>query len=204
MKVKLQGGPVTSMDLDVAKNPFLGSPLYELEKNYIFEYLPSVKIHGKDFYVVKFEPKNGADHIMYKGKIYIEKSSYAIGKVEFSLCNNNLSSSHDLFLKSKPSDTDFKMIQANYVVNYREYGNKWYLDYTTSDVSFYLKRANETPEYYSVNSQLAVTSLIAEEFKLDKKELLKSTDILSDMVQDIKMASDWDIYNLIMLLAINY
>jgi hypothetical protein len=97
------------------------------------------------------------------------------------------------------------MVSADYVVNYREYDNKWYFDYSTSNVTFnILNKLESTYDVYNINSQLAVTNLVADGFTIDKKDMLKSTDILADKIGDYKIASEWDVYNLIMLLAINY
>ena len=51
---------------------------------------------------------------------------------------------------------------------------------------------------------MAVTTLIADNFTIDKKDMLKSKDVLTDKVLDHKIASEWDIYNLIMLMAANF
>jgi hypothetical protein len=160
---------------------------------------------GRPFYVVAFDQKIKDEETLYNGKIYIDSKSSAIGKIEFSMNVENNTDSYKLFLKSKPKKSTVNMMSANYVVNYREYNGQWYLDYTTSDITFYLEKNKKEPaDIYTISSQLAVTSLIAEKFSIDKKDLLKSTDVLADKIGDFKVASEWDIYNLIMLLAINY
>ncbi|MPM38238.1 hypothetical protein SDC9_84867 [bioreactor metagenome] len=59
-------------------------------------------------------------------------------------------------------------------------------------------------DIYNVSTQMAVTTLIADNFTIDKKDMLKSKDVLTDKVLDHKIASEWDIYNLIMLMAANF
>ncbi|PKP06357.1 MAG: hypothetical protein CVU10_01970 [Bacteroidetes bacterium HGW-Bacteroidetes-5] len=203
--IKLQGGPVTSLQLDVIKYPFLGSDIYNIGDNYDFEFSKPTEIAGKKFYVVNFNQKYADGEMLFRGKLYIESQSLAIAKVEYSMNVENRGWAYTRFFKSRPKHSDVKMISADYVVNYREYDNKWYFDYSTSNITFnILNKVESTYDVYNVNSQLAVTNLVAEGFTIDKKDLLKSTDILADKIGDYKIASEWDVYNLIMLLAINY
>lgn len=205
LMIKLQGGPVTALQLDVIKYPFLGSEIHNLTNYYDFDYSTPQELNGKMFYVVNFNQKYSNGEMLFRGKIFIEPVSLAIAKVEYSMNVERRGYAYEKFMKRKPKDCDVHMISASYVVNYKQYNNKWYFDYSTSDISFYLsKDSKSVPNVYTVSSQMAVTNLLADGIHIDKKEMLKSTDILSDMVKDFKVASDWDIYNLIMLLAINY
>ncbi len=202
--IKLQGGPLSALKLDVVKYPFLGSDIYNITDNYEFSYDTPVKIDSKEFYVVNFNQKYSDGDMLFRGKIFIESNSLAIGKIEFSMNVEKRGWAYTKFLKNKPKHSDVKMVSAEYVVNYKEYDNKWYYDYSTSSVAFNIyNREDSSYDTYTVNSQLAVTNLVAEEFTISKKDLLKSTDILANKIGDIKVASDWDIYNLIMMLAIN-
>lgn len=203
--VKLQGGPVTALELDLVKHPFLGCEKHNIGDYYEFEYSKPVNMYGKNFYVVNFKQKYADGEMLFRGKLFIDAKSLAIAKAEYSMNVEKREYAYTRFLKSKPKHSDVKMIAADYVVNYREYNNKWYFDYSTSNVTFnILNKLESTYDIYNLNSQLAVTNLIAENFSIDKKDLLKSTDILADKISDYKVASEWDVYNLIMLLAINY
>jgi len=203
--VKLQGGPVTALELDLVKHPFLGCEKYNIGDYYEFEYSKPVSMYGKNFYVVNFKQKYADGEMLFRGKLFIDAQSLAIAKAEYSMNVEKRDYAYTRFLKSKPKHSDVKMIAADYVVNYREYNNKWYFDYSTSNVTFnILNKEESTYDIYNLNSQLAVTNLIAENFTIDKKDLLKSTDILADKISDYKVASEWDVYNLIMLLALNY
>lgn len=205
LMVKLQGGPISALKLDFAKHKLPGFETSDFKDIYNFEYSEPAVLNGKTFYVVTFDQKDKSQETLYRGKIYIDTKSYAIGKIEFSMNVENKNDAYKAFLKGKPKKANVSMIAANYVVNYREYDNQWYLDYTTSDISFYIEKSKkQIPDIYTVSSQLAVTTLVADKFTIDKREMLKATDILADKIGDFKIASDWDIYNLIMLLAINY
>src|SRR3989339_935961 len=81
--IKLQGGPVTSLQLDVIKYPFLGSDIYNIGDNYDFEFSKPTEIAGKKFYVVNFNQKYADGEMLFRGKLYIESQSLAIAKVEY-------------------------------------------------------------------------------------------------------------------------
>ncbi|MFA5848407.1 MAG: hypothetical protein WC833_00865 [Bacteroidales bacterium] len=204
LMIKLQGGPITALQLDVVKNPFLGGEIFNLSDFYDFEYEEPAEINQKNFYVVKFKEKAGISEMLFRGKIYIETESLAIGKVEFSMNVENRDYAYERFLKHAPKQCKIRMISATYSVNYKEYGNLWYFDYSSSDVSFILNHKENLPQYYTVCSEMAITNLVAEGVTIDKKDQFKETDILLDKINDVKMASDWDIYNKILLLAAKY
>ncbi len=202
LMVKLQGGPISALELDVAKNPFLGCYAHNISESYTFEYDKSTEIDRKDFYVVNFNQLNTYDQMLFRGKIYIEKKSLAIGKIEYSMNVEKRSFAYQNFFSRTPKNKDIIVTNANYVVNYKDFGGKWYYDYSTSNINFTIINTIEnTFDTYLVNTQMAVTTLIAQNISIDKKEMLRSTDILSDKVKDFNLASDWDIYNLIMLIA---
>jgi len=204
LMIKLQGGPITALQLDVVKNPFLGGEIFNMSDLYDFEYEEAAEINQKSFYVVRFKEKAGSSEMLFRGKIYIETESLAIGKVEFSMNVENREYAYERFLKHAPKQCEISMISATYSVNYKEYGNLWYFDYSSSDVSFILNHRENSPQFYTVCSEMAITNLLAEGLTIDKKDQLKATDILSDKINDVKMASDWDIYNKILLLAAKY
>ncbi len=203
--IKLQGGPLTALQLDVIKHPFLGSDLYNIGESYDFSYGKPAELAGKMFYVVNFNQKYANGEMLFRGKIYIESESLAIGKIEYSMNVEKREFAYARFLKRKPKYSDVTILSADYVVNYREYDNKWYFDYSTSNVALnILNKLDNTYDAYQVNTQLAITNLVADGFTIDKKSMLKSSDILADKINDFKIASEWDVYNLIMLLAANY
>lgn len=202
--VKLQGGPISALEMDVVKNPFLGTFNHNPEESYSFEYDNDVYQGGKEYYVVLFKQKPSEGRMLYRGKIFVDKESLAIGKIEYSRNVENRFGSFDSFFAKKPKGRDIKMIGADYVVKYREFDGKWYFDYSTSNISFVLSnRQDHTYDTYSVKSQIVVTNLVAENFSVDKTNIIKSNDILSDKIKEFNLSSQWDVCNLILLLASN-
>lgn len=200
--IKLQGGPVSALDIDIVKYPFLGVALSEIDAVYTFKYEAPTQIDGQDMYVISFDQKERKEQMLYKGKIYIDPTSLAIARIEFSSNLDNVGYAHNKFLKKRPKNSFANMVSADYVVNYKKYNGLWTLDYSSYDIKFYIqdKDSNEA-NLYNISSQFAVTNLFANNIDIDKREILKNRDILGDRVVNYNIANNWDVYNAIMLLA---
>jgi hypothetical protein len=74
---KLQGGPSTSLELDIVKNP---EQILTKDAMMYYDYSVSgvVEIDNKPHYVVDFIQKPGVDIPLFMGKFYIDTTSYAI------------------------------------------------------------------------------------------------------------------------------
>ena len=203
LMMKFQGGPNSALSIDVVKHPFLGTDLYNIGEYYNFKYGTPEVIDNKDYYVVVFDSKYKEQDIMFRGKIYIEPETYAISRVAFSMNVENRSDAYLNFIKQKPSLVNMDVQKATYVVNYKNYNNKWYFDYSTSEVTFNVKwKKMDVNSEYTLRSQLAVTNLTSKDVKIDKKDLLKPSDIVAEKVKEYNDTTNWDVYNLIMLLAL--
>lgn len=202
--VKLQGGPLSALEVDVIKRPFLGSYAHEIDKSYNFDFTEPTVIDNKECYVVLFDQKPSEERILYKGKLYIDKSSLAIAKIEYSKNVEKSYTSFNNFIMKKPKKYNVKMISANYIVTYKMYNNKWHLNYSTSDINFnMINRVDNTYNTYNIKSEIALTKLITENITIDKEDQLTSKDILTDKVKENTNDSEWEIYNKIMLIAAN-
>lgn len=202
--VKLQGGPTSALSMDIAKRPFLGALAHEVEKSYTFEYADPTTINNRECYVITFEQKPSDARMLYRGKIYIDKASLAIAKMEYSRNVEDRDYSYTTFFTKRPKGHSVKMLSANYVITYKEYNDKWHFNYSTSDINFNMEdNSDHTYNTYNVNSQIAVTNLIAENLTINKGDLLKRSDILTDKAKESSDTSEWDIYNKIMLIAAN-
>ena len=200
--VKLQGGPNSSLMLDLAKYPFLGCDPGKINDYYTFEYETPVNIDNKLFYVVRFDQKYLGEDILFRGKLYIEATSHAIGKVEFAMNVEKRGDAYMTFVKDKPSYLNIDVKYANYTVGYKEYNNKWFYDYSRSDVKFEAKNKKRgIYNEYTVSSKMVVTKVNTPGVKIDKNNLMRSTDILADRVQRGDDSLIWELYDEMMLLA---
>ena len=201
--VKLQGGPNTSLMLDLAKYPFLGCEPSKINDYYTFEYETPVNIDNKLFYVVRFDQKYLGEDILFRGKLYIEAISHAIGKVEFAMNVEKRGDAYLRFVKDKPSYLNIDVKYANYTVGYKQFNNKWLFEYSRSDVKFEAKNKKRGIfNEYLVSSKMVVTKVNTPGVKFDKNNLMRSTDILADRVQGGDDSLIWELYDELMLLAL--
>lgn len=195
---KLQGGPVTTLSLDLVKNPETVLTMDAMEQ---FDYtlLTIVEIDGKRNYVIGFKQKPAIETPMFLGKFYIDVESYGISQIEFGFDLSNKEQATSMFIKKKPLSMDVIPTAANYLVKYREQDGKWYFTYSRAEVRFtvdWKKKLFNTN--YTTMSEIAITDRTEEEvIKFTNKEKIKYTDIFTDEVSAFADPEFWGDYNVI-------
>ncbi|MDA3781094.1 MAG: carboxypeptidase-like regulatory domain-containing protein [Bacteroidales bacterium] len=195
---KLQGGPNTTMLLDIVKNPYI------LFYNGSFEYftfnLASItKIDNNINYVIEFEQIPFGTQAVYKGKIYLDTESLAISAIEFNLNTNFAHNAASILVRKKPLFMKVTPLSANYYVNYRETKGKWYLNYARGEVVFKSKWKRKLfSSKYTTVSEIAITDRREDNVKkFDRKDILSSRDIFIDEVSYFTNNGFWGNYNYI-------
>ncbi|MCD4709214.1 MAG: carboxypeptidase-like regulatory domain-containing protein, partial [Bacteroidales bacterium] len=98
---KVQGGPNTTILMDVVKNPYI--LLSEEYLNiYDFRLTDVITIDDRLHYVISFNQKEYVDDPYYWGRLYIEMDKLAISEVEFELNVENQDEAARLFIQRKP------------------------------------------------------------------------------------------------------
>jgi hypothetical protein len=195
---KLQGGPVTSLQLDLVKNPETALTIQSMEE---FDYVLSniVEIDNKRNYVIDFKQKASVETPMFYGKFYVDVESYAISAIEFGYDLSNKEEATSMFIRKKPLGMDVIPTAANYLVKYREQDGKWYFAYSRAEVRFkvdWKKKLFNTN--YTTMSEIAITDRTEEEvIKFANKEKMKYSDVFSDEVSAFADPDYWGDYNVI-------
>jgi hypothetical protein len=195
---KLQGGPVTSLELDIAKNP---EAILTKDAMKYYDYTLSgvVEIYNKPCFVIDFIQKPGVEMPLFMGKFYIETTSFAISSAEFGFNLSNKDEAAALFIRKKPLGMNVTPELATYMVKYREQGGKWYFAYSRAEVKFkvgWKKRLFHTT--YTTMSEIAVTDRTDQEvIKFAGKEKLKFSDVFSEKVSAFADPEYWGEYNVI-------
>ncbi|MCT4630258.1 carboxypeptidase-like regulatory domain-containing protein, partial [Winogradskyella sp.] len=102
VSVKLQGGPFSTIYLDIMKYPeYIFNDETINSYNYSFD-APS-KVNSRNVYVVNFTPKNNALNYSYNGKLYIDVETLALVSADYALDLSNKNKSKNLLVKKKPS-----------------------------------------------------------------------------------------------------
>jgi len=197
--VKLQGGINTALSIDMVKNPFAGLGLEEAMTMYEFTLNGTSIYDGRSFYAVRFTPKNREDGILFKGTVYIETESLAIGRVEFSLdFEGRPEEAARIFVIKRTPGMLFSINRADYVVSYRFVDDKWYYDYCRVDLGFNVRKQRSLfRSSFSVTTEMAVTDHKDGGIAIDPAERVKFKDILSDQVSAFTDDNFWEDYNII-------
>lgn len=195
---KLQGGPVTTLQLDLVKNPASIMTL-ESMKDYDYTLESIITINEKPHYVVKFNQKPEVDAPLFLGKFYIDIESYALTEAEFSINLEDQEEASSIFIRKKPLGMKVLPEMASYRVKYREQDNKWYFSYGRAEVKFKVDWAKKLfNTNYTTMSEIAVTDRTDEEvIKFESKERLKKGDIFTDEVSAFVDPDFWGDYNVI-------
>jgi hypothetical protein len=124
--VKMQGGPYTSLLLDVVKNPgdILSEDLFEL---YDYKLEGINYINEREAYVISFKQKENISEPLYEGKIYLDYENLAITGLDFHLNTQNIDKATNLLVRKKPASVKIDVLGANYLTRYRELNGIWYL-----------------------------------------------------------------------------
>lgn len=195
---KLQGGPYTSVLLDIMKNPEMVFT-EDMMFNYEFTIENISKIGDRLMYVIDFRQNPNVKEPLYYGKLYVDTESLAILSATFSLNVTDKNASSDLFIRKKPVGAKVYPTEANYQVNYREKGGKWYFGYSRAEIVFKIewkKRLFNT--HYASTIEMAITDWEKSTVKNAKPvEKLKPYVVMMEEVSGFADPEFWGVYNVI-------
>jgi len=195
---KLQGGPVSVLELDLAKNSE-AVLTREAMKNYNYTLSGVVEIDNKPHYVVDFIQKPSVETPLFMGSLYIEMESYAITEAEFGFNLANKEAAQSIFIKKKPLGMKITPEIATYRTKYRVQDGVYHFAYSRAEVKFkvdWSKKLFNT--YYTTMSEIAVTDRTDQEvIKFAGKEKIKYNDVFSDKVTAFTDKEFWGDYNVI-------
>jgi hypothetical protein len=199
LSVKLQGGPFSTIYLDIMKYPeyiFTDKTI----PSYAFSFDQPTSIDNRNMYVVNFNPKNNGLNINYTGKLYIDVKSLALVRADYALDLSNKSKTKNLLVEKKPRNVIVYPLEANYKVDYKEKSGKWYYSYSALSLKFKINKKRELfNKVYTLSSEMAITDweIIATDKKVRYRDRLKSTVIITDAISGFSDPNFWGKYNLI-------
>jgi hypothetical protein len=197
LTVKLQGGPFSTIYIDVMKYPeYIFTE--ETLPAYEFSFDEPTTINNRTVYVVDFTPKYTS--VNYKGKLYIDVKSLALVSANYALDINSVRRSKNLFVKKKPRDVVVYPLDVNYKVDYKSKGGKWYYSYSNLNLKFKVNKKRQIfNKVYTLSSEMAVTDweISTSEIKTKGEGWLKPTVIITDAISGFSDPNFWGEYNLI-------
>jgi len=195
---KLQGGPITSLELDIIKNPE-AILTREATNFYNYKLTGVVEIDGRSNYIIEFSQKPYITMPLFMGKLFIDMKTFALSGAEFGFNLSNKEEATSLFIKKKPLGMQVTPEVASYLVKYREQNGKWYFAYSRAEVKF---KVNWKRKLFNTNyttmAEIAVTDRTEEEvIKFAGKEKLRYSDIFIEEVTAFADENFWGEYNVI-------
>jgi len=195
---KLQGGPVTMLQLDLAKNT---ESILTIDAMQYYNYSLStvIEIDGMPHYVISFKQKPHVDMPLFMGNLYIATDSYALTEAEFGFNLEDKAAASSIFIKKKPLGMEVTPEIASYRTKYREQDGKWYFAYSRAEVRFKVNWKRKLfNTFYTTMSEMAITDRTNEEvIKFAGKEKLKYSDVFSEKVSAFTDPAFWGDYNVI-------
>lgn len=196
--VKLQGGPKTSLMLDLVKHPgdILDADALQL---YDFTLAGITTIDNRETYVINFDQKDNIEFPLYKGNIYIDAESTAFAGLDFHLSDKGIHYAPKYLVKKKPANLNIDVDGGHYLVRYRKDNGNWYLNYVRSELEFDTKWKRKLfKSKFSIMLEMAVTDRDMQNIeKFSAKETAKSSDIFIDQVSQFEDNNFWGDYNTI-------
>jgi hypothetical protein len=195
---KLQGGPYTSLMLDIMKNPEMIFT-EDMVGNYQFMIENITKIGDRLMYIIDFKQHAHVTEPLYFGKLYVDTESLAILSATFSLNVTNKAAASDLFIRKKPLGAKVYPTEATYQVNYREKDGKWIFGYSRAEIVFKMEwKRRLFNTHYASTIEMAVTDWEKSQIKNAKpQERLRTNVVMMDEVSGFADPDFWGLYNVI-------
>ena len=195
---KLQGGPHSTLMLDIIKDPYMILSDDVLD-SYEYTYVNITKVDGQLNYVIEFKQRSYISMPLFYGKFYINVDNFAISSAYFSLNTENRSEASAMFIKKKPFGVTVYPTSANYFVKYIEKDGRWYYNYARGEVNFkvkWKKRLFNTS--FTTMVEMAVTDWESVDSKPFKpSDRIKMNVIMNDAVNGFTDKDFWGELNTI-------
>ena len=195
---KLQGGPTSVLQLDIAKNT--ESVLTkEAMEYYNYSISGVIEIDNKPHYVIDFIQKPTVDIPLFMGSLFINMETYGITEVEFGFNLADKEAAASIFIRKKPVGMKVIPEIATYRTKYREQDGKLHFVYSRAEVKFKVdwnKKLFNT--YYTTMSEIAVTDRTDQEvIKFAREDKIKTSDVFTEKVSAFNDPAFWGDYNVI-------
>lgn len=118
LAVKLQGGPVLPIQLDLVK---VRETLLNDEElnNYAFRYLHAEKTGDRMLYVVEIKPLLVMPYALYQGRLYIDQQTLAFTKIDLQLDMSSTEKVTQMILRKKPLGLRFTPHEFTLSIDYK-------------------------------------------------------------------------------------
>ncbi|MFP2995882.1 carboxypeptidase-like regulatory domain-containing protein [Spongiivirga sp. MCCC 1A20706] len=197
--LKLQGGPFSTLYLDIMKYPEYVFTEDMLDY-YTFSFGQTTSINNQPVYVVNFKQLETLNEPLYYGTLYINPDNFVLTSAIYHLNLENEKLASAAFVKKKPRNVTVTPTEASYRVDYRNKNGKWHYGYGNVQLEFKVNWKRKLfNSRYKLSCEMAVTDwqTNTENKYLKPKERLRPTVIIGDEASGFSDPSFWGEYNVI-------
>ena len=157
LSVKLQGGPVMPIMLDVVKQRDILLNEEELN-NYTFRYVTMSKADDRNQYVVEIAPLYMLPYALYRGRLYIDQETLAFTRIDLSLDMSDPGKVTQMILKKKPLGLRFTPHELSIYIDYKTDNGVTRINYIRNVIRFRCDWKRKLfKSNYTVTSEMVVT-----------------------------------------------
>lgn len=195
---KLQGGPYSTLMLDIMKNPYMILS-EDVISDYVFKIANVTRENDRLLYVLEFEQQEWIDEPMFYGKLYIDSEKLAIVSANYMVNTEDKAAVGRMFIKRKPAGAVVYPTEANYLVTYRETNGKWMYAYSRGEITFKVKwKKRLFNSVYHTGIEMAITDWEKTTQKRFKgSDRMKMNVVMSDAEYGFADKNFWGAYNVI-------
>ena len=179
--LKISAGLNTMLQLDIIKNPpdFLSADFAML---YDLHFSNVVSFKDRLVYVISFEQKEHIEETLFRGDLFIDRSSLAVIAADFEYDPVRLRGEENMFVEKKSPKVRILPLSAKYHVEYQESDSTFHLSQVQGEVRFKVRKKRQwIASRYQINLEMAITNVDpgnAPRIRLSDK--LKASTIISD------------------------
>ncbi len=197
--IKVMGGPVQPIQLDIAKNTvFLLNE--DVLAYYSFTMEGTAYINDRPQYVLRLVPETSLSPVaLYRGLLYIDQERLAFTRAELSLDMSDREKATRYMLVRKPVGVRFKPKELSCLIDYRTENGTTYLSYIRNTFRFdcdWKRRLFSTT--FTASCEMVVTDRSKNRaHPLSGRVSFDSRDRFFDRVQYFEDPAFWEDYNII-------
>ena len=198
LSVKVTGGPVTPVQLDIVKNRDLLLNDEDLDCYDMTMEAPT-SIGDRSQYVVSIKPRCKKPYALYYGKLYIDQETLAFTRAELSLDMSDREKATLMMLVKKPAGVRFRPKELSLLIDYRQENGITHISYVRTTFRFncdWRRRLFATS--FTACCEMAVTSQETEQPEpISGRESFDQRDAFFDKVEFFRDSTFWQDYNII-------
>ncbi len=195
---KLQGGPYSTLMLDIMKSPYMILS-YDVLDQYDFEIGNITRQDNRILYILNFKQKDWVPEPLFYGSLYIDSETMAIVSASYNVNTEDKKAVGAMFIKRKPAGAVVYPTKASYLVTYREKDGKWIYGYSRGEITFKVKWKKRL---FNTNFHTGIEMAVTDWEKTTEKtfrgaERLKTNIVMSDTEMGFADGDFWGEYNVI-------